>query len=309
MPRAIAAYERLLSTPARSRALEALAPLYEASGDPEKHAWLLEQRAVDATDPGRARELLMRAAEVRARETKDAGRSIATCRAIVDRFGPARDVLALAMPLLEAQRLWGDLAEALAQDAQLAGGREQAEVLARLGTVRMVRLRDVPGALDAFQEALAFDPQERTSRATLEKLASVGEHRLAAGRVLEPVYRREGAAAPLLKVLELRGTTAPDLDERLTALREAAHLALGAGPAEAGRALDLVGHGLAEAVAGDRSLSEWLEGFDAVARAGAGADPKRRAAVLGRAIGEREVTSAELSALAKRAAEALRGER
>jgi tetratricopeptide (TPR) repeat protein len=302
-PRAIAAYERLLATPARSRALEALAPLYEASGDPEKHAWLLEQRAADATDPGRARELLMRAAEVRARETKDAAAAIATCRAIVDRFGAGRDVLALATPLLEAQRLWTDLAEALAQDAALASGREQAEVLARLGTVRMVRLRDVPGALDAFQEALAFDPQERTSRATLEKLAAVGEHRLAAGRVLEPVYRREGAAAPLLKVLDLRGSLATDLDERLDALREATKLARAA---DAGRALDLVGRGLAEAVAGERPLQEWLDALDALAQAGtgAGADPKRRAAVLGKAIGDRQVTSVEGSALARRAAEA-----
>ncbi|HTB74892.1 MAG TPA: tetratricopeptide repeat protein [Polyangiaceae bacterium] len=300
-PRAIAAYERLLETPARSRALEALAPLYEASGDPAKHAWLLEQRAADATDPGRARELLMRAVEVRARETKDPTGAIATCRAIVDRFGAGRDVLALAIPLLEAQRLWADLAEALAQDAALAAGREQAEVLARLGTVRMVRLRDVPGALDAFQEALAFDPQERTSRTTLEKLAAVGEHRLAAGRVLEPVYRREGAAGPLLKVLDLRGSLAPDLDERLDALREAAALA---GAADAGRALDLVGRGLAEAVAGERPIQEWLDAVDTLAQAGAGADPKRRAAILGKAIGEREVTSVELGALARRAAEA-----
>src|SRR6202044_1119657 len=138
--------------------------------------------------------------------------------------GPARDVLGVVIPLLEAQRQWADLAEALAQDAALTAGREQAEILARLGTIRMVRLRDVPAALDAFQEALAFDPQERTSRTTLEKLAAPGDHRLAPGRVLQPVYRREGAAAPLLKVLELRGATAPDVDERLAALREAANL-------------------------------------------------------------------------------------
>jgi golgin subfamily B member 1 len=302
MPRAIAAYERLLSTSARSRALEALAPLYEASGDPDKHARLLEERAIDTTDPARARELLMRAAEVRARETKDAAAAIATCRAIVDRFGPARDVLALAMPLLEAQRLWADLGEALAQDAALIAGRERAEALARLGTVRMVRLRDVPAALEAFQEALAVDPQERTSRATLEKLAAIGDHRLAAGRVLEPVYRREGAAGPLLKVLELRGSLAADVDERLDALREAMNLAVEGGASEAARALELVGRGLAEAVAGDRPLREWLAALDAVA--GPGADPKRRAAVLGKAIGEREVASADLGALAKRAAEA-----
>jgi tetratricopeptide (TPR) repeat protein len=304
MPRAIAAYERLLATPARRRALEALAPLYEASGDPARHAHLLEERAADAQDAAQARELLMRAAEVRARETKDAAASIATCRALIDRFGAARDVLALLMPLLESQRLWADLAGALAQDAALAEGREQAEVLARLGNVRMVRLRDVPGALDAFQEALAFDPQERTSRATLEKLAALGDHRLAAGRVLEPVYRREGAAGPLLKILDLRGASAPDVDERLDALREATRLASAGGPGGAGdggRALELVGRGLAEAVAGERPLHEWLEALDAV---GAGTDPKRRATILGHAIGEREVTSAELSALAKRGAEA-----
>ncbi len=302
MPRAIAAYERLLSTPARSRALEALAPLYEASGDPDKHARLLEERAADSTDTAQARELSMRAAEVRARETKDATAAIAACRAVVDRFGAARDVLALVMPQLEAQRLWSELAEALAQDATLTSGREQAEVLARLGTVRMVRLRDVPAALDAFQEALAFDPQERTSRATLEKLAALGDHRLAAGRVLEPVYRREGAAGPLLKVLELRGTLGLDVDERLEALREATNLAVGGGAGERGRALELIGRGLTEAVAGDRPLQEWLGALDAAA--GTGTDPKRRAAILAKAIGDREVASAELSALARRAAEA-----
>ncbi|HEX4449170.1 MAG TPA: hypothetical protein VH044_20670, partial [Polyangiaceae bacterium] len=306
MPRAIAAYERLLATPARRRALEALAPLYEASGDPARHADLLEEQAADTQDPGRARELLLRAAEVRARETKDAAAAVGTCRTLIDRFGPARDVLALLIPLLEAQRLWADLAGALAQDAALTEGREQAEVLARLGNVRMVRLRDVPGALDAFQEALAFDPQERSSRTTLEKLAALGDHRLAAGRVLEPVYRREGASGALLKILELRGATAPDIDERLDALREATRLAsaggaAGAGAGDNGRALELVGRGLAEAVAGERPLQEWLEALDTV---GTGTDPKRRAAILGNAIGEREVTSAELSALAKRGAEA-----
>ncbi len=301
-PRAIAAYERLLATPARGRALEALAPLYEASGDPEKHAHLLEERALDTADPVQGRELLFRAAEVRARETKDAGAAIGTCRAVIDRFGAARDVIALLLPLLEGQRMWPELAEMLARDAGLAEGRQQAEVLARLGTVRMVRLRDFSGALDAFQEALAFDPQERTSRATLEKLASTGEHRLAAGRVLEPVYRRDGAAGPLLKVLELRGSLAPDVDERLDALREATKLAAAAGAAEAGRTLELVGRGLAEAVAADRPFHEWLGALDAIV--GTGTDPKRRAAILGGALGEREVASPELAALAKRAAEA-----
>jgi golgin subfamily B member 1 len=296
--RAIAAYERLLSTSARVQALAALAPLYEAGGDPEKHARLLEEQAKDMADPHDARTRMMRAAEVRVRATSDAEAAIGSCRAILDRFGPARDVLALLVPLLEAQRRWRELERAIVDEAALTSGPEHAQVMARLGALRMQRLGDGAGAIEALGEALAFDPGDKTARLMLEKLMAAGDHRLAAARVLEPVYRRQGVSGSLLKVLELRGTLEPDVDERLSALRGAAELADGA---EAGRAAEVVGRALADAVAYHRALGEWLDRLDAVAAPGSDA---KRAAVLGKAIGDREVTSDDLSALAKRAAEA-----
>jgi tetratricopeptide (TPR) repeat protein len=298
--RAIAANERLLATPSRAKALEALAPLYEASGDPDKYARLLEERAKDTTDDAKARELMMRAAEVRSKETKDAAAATASCRAVLDRFGVARDVLGLLVPLLEAQRQWPELAQALEQDAGLAEGPERAALLARVGMLRLQRLRDNESAIRAFDEALSYDANDKTARLTLEKLAALGDHRLSAARVLEPVYRREGAVAPLLKILELRGSLATDVDERLAALREAADLAASA--SETTRAGDIAGKGLAEAVAADRPLGEWLERLDRVA--GPETEPKRRAAILLKAIGDREVTTEELGALARRTAEA-----
>src|SRR5258708_65921 len=153
--RAIAAYERLLSTNARARAIAALAPLYEAGGDPDKHAMLLEEQAKDTADPGEARERMMRAAEVRAKSTSDAAAAIASCRAVIDRFGPARDVLALLVPLLEAQRRWAELGRALTEEAALTTGLEHAQVMVRLGTLRMQRLGETGGAIEAFGEALA----------------------------------------------------------------------------------------------------------------------------------------------------------
>ncbi|HEX3345634.1 MAG TPA: tetratricopeptide repeat protein, partial [Polyangiaceae bacterium] len=300
--RAIAAYERLLPTATRGKALAALAPLYEASGDPEKHALLLEEQAKDERNDTKAREQMMRAAEVRATSTKDAAAAIASCRAILDRFGPARDVLALLLPLLEAQRQWPELAQALEQEASLLAGPPHAAVMSRLGLLRMQRLRDTDAAIEAFDEALAFDATDKTARSTLEKLTALGDHRLQAARVLEPVFRREGATASLLKLLELRGALAAAVEDRLAALREASDLAAGAGAAEAARAVEVAGRGLAEAVAGGQALHEWLERLDRVA--GSGTDPKKRAAILGKAIGDREVTSEELAALAKRAAEA-----
>ena len=185
--RAVAAYERLLDTSSRAKALAALVPLYEKSGDPLKQARLLEEQAKDTTDDATARELMMRAATARAQNAQDGAAAVATCQAIIERFGPARDVLDMLLPLLEAQRMWPELATGLAQ--------------------------------------LAADATEKTARATLEKLATLGDHRLKAARVLEPVYRREGAQAPLMKLLELRGSLTTDPQERLASLREAADLA------------------------------------------------------------------------------------
>ena len=299
-PRAIAAYERLLETDARAVALDALAPLYEAAGNADKLALALEMRAGDEADDAVARALLMRAAAARVQQTKDGPGALATCRAIVARFGPARDVLALAIPLLDAQRLWGELAAALAHDAALASGQEQGEILARLGMTQLARLKDVPAAIDAFQEALAFDPHERTARAALERLTTTGEHRLQANAVLEPIYRREGAVAPLLKLLELRSSIEPEVDARMAALRDAIAVARDPRAAEPGRVVDLLGRALAEAVAGDQPLGEWIAAIDAL---DGSTDAKRRAAIFCEALGERDVTSEDLVALAVRAAE------
>lgn len=303
MPRAIAAYERLLSTSARASALAALVPLYESSGDPLKQARLLEEQAKDTADDKVARELMMRAAAVRAKDPKNAADAITSCLAIVDRFGAARDVHALLIPLLEAQHKWTELCTALANEATLVESAEHAAVMSRLGNVRLLRLRDADGAIDAFDEALGFDATDKVARAALEKLTGAGDHRLKAARVLEPLYRREGVTGPLVKVLELRGMLAADVDERLDALREAAELAEGGGPVEAARAVDIVGKALAEAVSGGKPLDRWLEQLDRLSKPGT--DPKRRAAILVKAMGDQAVSSDDLGGLARRVADAL----
>ncbi len=303
-PRAIAAYERLLSTSARANALAALAPLYEASGSPDKLARLLEERAKDTEDPAAARALMMRAVQVRAGEADDVSGAIETCAGVVARFGPARDVLEILVPMLRQEKRWAELAAALEQDAELAtAGAVRAELLAEVGRVKLEGLHDVGAAIAAFDEALTFDPAQAAARSALEKLAGSGDHRLDAVRVLEPIYRREGATDALLRMLEVRGALAQDLDERLGAMREAADLGVGLGRAEAARAVDLAGRGLTEAAAGGRPLAEWLDRVDRMLPPGG--DPRRRAAILSRAIGDHEVTNADLSLLAQRAAESL----
>jgi len=301
--RAIGAWKRLLDTSARPRALEALEPLYEAAGDSVELAAILDERAKDATDPKEARRIAFRAAEVLTSTTSDVARASLAWRAIVEKYGPARDVHEEWIPLLEAQRQWPELASALDAEAGLAPPEERAAILVRLGGIRLQRTREIGEAIDAFRRALEVDATERTSRGSLEKLLGFGDHRLEAAAVLEPIYRAEGASAGLLKILDLKAQLAKEPDARLDALEEGLRVAEQGGNADRQRALDFIGRGLTEAVASERPLDPWLERLERAVPPGS--DSKRRASMLSRALGARGIDSPALLDLAKRAGEAL----
>ncbi|MDF2697131.1 MAG: Exonuclease SbcC, partial [Labilithrix sp.] len=290
--RAIGAWRRLVESPARARALQALEPLYE-----EREQWIdlsfvLEQRSRDTANRDEARALAFRAAEVLTTRAKDVGSAAEAWRQLISTYGAARDVYEQWLPLLEQQRAWPELAEGLAKDAELAAPAERPLVLARLGNVYLQRTRDTDAAIDAFRRALDLDSSEKTSRATLEKLLLGTEHRLAASAVLEPIYRGEMNAQGLLRVLEIRASSSPIVQDRLAALEEAAHVAQ---DVSTDKAIEIVARGLAEAVESLEPIGPWLDRFN---RTAAGVDPKRRAALLAKALGERPIDSPALLGLA-----------
>jgi golgin subfamily B member 1 len=295
--RAIAAWRRLVDSPARARALEALEPLYEQRGEWLDLSFVLEQRAKDLPDRAAARELMFRAAEVLTTKAKDSASASEAWRQLVETYGPARDVFAQWIPLLEAQRQWGELASALARDADLAPSAEKGPILALLGNVYLAKMRDADAAIEVFRRALEIDPEQKTSRGTLEKLLLTSEHRVAAAAVLEPIYRGEGNAQGLARVLEIKAEGSPIVQDRLSALAEAADVA---SQFSRDKALELVARGLSEAVATDEPLGPWLERFEPIAE---GLERKKRAALLSSALGDKEITSAELQTLAKRVGE------
>ncbi len=303
--RAIAAWRRLVDVPgadpraygARDRALEALEPLYEERGDWIDLSFVLEQRAKDLPDRVAARALSFRAAEVLTQKAKDSGSAAEAWAAMIETYGPARDVYAQWMPILEGARQWPELAAALEHDASLAPTEERAAILSRLGLVYLNRTRDQDAAIEAFKSALAIDPQEKTSRATLEKLLAAGDHRLTAAGVLEPLYRREDDVQGLLRVLDLKAQLSPIVQDRLEALEEAADVAISV---SRDKALDIVSRGLAEAVESSEPIGAWLGRFDLFA---GDTDPKRRAALLGKGLAEHAVDTPELLLLAKRVGE------
>lgn len=299
---AVTAYERLLGTRLEAGALTALARLYEATGAFAALVGVLDRLGAREGDPARARELAFRAAELRSSKLPDRAAALDAWRAYAARHGTSREALARLVPLLEHERRWDELAAALAAEAALTPIEERAAVLSRLGQLRLARLGDARGALDAHREALTIDPNERGSRVAVDRMLSAGELRLAAAEVLEPIARVEGSAPALVRVLEARAALLDDPRRRLAALDEAVDLAH-AGLRDPRRALDLAARGLGEALAhAPEAAPAWI---DRVEQLSAGGDVARRAATLRAALGDRPVDGEALGLLARRAGEAL----
>jgi Tfp pilus assembly protein PilF len=298
---AIGAYRKLLGTRLEAEALTALERLLEASGAYVELCEVLDLRVGKERDPARARALAFHAAEIRTMKLPDRAAALEAWKGWIAAYGPSREALERLVPLLETERRWDDLAVALVAEAETSPEADRAAILARLGQVRLGRLGDGSGALDAYRQALAIDPAERTSRLALDKMLAAGELRLAAADVLEPLARSEGAWTVLLRVLEARAGLLADATERLAALREAvlvAHRDL----KDAKRAVDLAGRGLELALdAAPGDVAPWIERVEQVA----GADATRSAVVLRRVLGDRSIEGAALLLLARRTGEAL----
>jgi Flp pilus assembly protein TadD len=298
---AIVAWKKLVGTALETEALPALERLYEATGDEVSLADVLERRAALETDADVARELAFRAADLRAARSSDLGAVLDGWRRFLQTYGPSREIHARILPLLEQTQRWEELALTLDGEAGLAPPEERIPVLAKLAQVRLSRLSDGAGALEAYRQALEIDRFDKVCRQSVERLLVSGEHRLGAADVLEPIYREEGAAQGLLKVLEVRADVAKDTADRLTALREASGLAENE-LSDPRRALQLAGLGLREAAsATPDEVPQWLSTVDRLA----GEDPARRAGILIQAFGDRKVDHPAIAELAKATGEAL----
>jgi tetratricopeptide (TPR) repeat protein len=265
--RAIHAWKsRLADDPADVEALAALERLYERSEAWRDLVTVLRAREQSTTDGGERRRTMTKAAETLAGKLDDVPEAINAWRSVLDEFGPERPTLAALEKLYEKAERWPDLAETLEVDLSLAEETaDRLDLYARLGDVRRLHQNDLPGALDAYRQALLLDPANARCRAALERMLDLPEARKEAAETLHPLYEADGDAERLLRVLEIQVDTSEDVAARLAFLETAIRTA--EGPlGDTGRAFAYAVRGVRIAAA-ESDIAKWIDTVERLAEA------------------------------------------
>jgi tetratricopeptide (TPR) repeat protein len=288
---------------------EELERLLEARQDWSTLAEVLEIRAGSLPIGDERRAMLMRAATLRVEAVGDREGATRSLLAIRADHGPARDIHALLLPLLDAAGDHEALIEALTSEIDLADEEERSGLLTRLAESLLATGR-VDQALDALAGVVEQGPGQPRAREHLLALmrqgfASAPERetsvRLRAAQILAPALRQEEDATQIVEVLEVIADLDAGPAERLAALAEA-HARVGAIGKDKIRALFLAGRGLREAVAHDvEQLPEWL---DRIAQSDNGPSKAAVAETLASALRDRAIDHPNLARLAQRAGDA-----
>ncbi len=151
---------------------------------------------------------------------------------------------------------WGELAEVLLREADVAEGDAQAaELLFRLGDVRESQLKDLHGAVDAYQSVVERQSRHGAARASLERLLGADTERAQIIDTLEPLYESEGEWGRLTDLLAAKLAVTDEHSERASIYQRIAQLAEGR-LGDGVRALDAAGGWLAEDPASGEALGE-----------------------------------------------------
>jgi golgin subfamily B member 1 len=185
----------------------------------------LMQRAADLADATQASELLKRAGQLAERELNDPARAIESYRLAASMDDDADDTLAALDCLYTDAQRWDSLVDVI--ERRVSVSREptaRAELLLRLGALRVNEFNDGRGAFVAYSEVLDSDPSDERA---LTGMSALGEHPDLAHDVLdvlERCYRDTQAMDKVVDLCELRAKLAPTDAEKARLLREAARM-------------------------------------------------------------------------------------
>jgi hypothetical protein len=223
---AVATYREVLESDGQDeRALDALEAIHNAKGEWRDLIEILRRRVDLTQDKAVRRDLLWRIAEVIEKKLSDRDEAITAYHVILDERAddlPTLDALARLYGQAEQH---SDLLEILERRLPLT---QQIDERVALRT-RMAKLLEGPlrrsdSALEVYRDILGEAPSHQVARAGLEDLLDNDLLRLRAAEVLEPIYVQLEDVRAQVTLSELLATYLPDVQERISRLRQVAIL-------------------------------------------------------------------------------------
>ncbi len=211
--------------PGSEELLGRLELLAERTGRWGDLADLLQQRGEAVFEPEVGRRLLERLAEVSESRLQDLNRAVAAIDRALDLVGEDEALLARLQGLLERAERWDELGRVL--ERRLAATEDPSvldDLYVALGRLRLQRLGDAVGAMEAYREVLERNPaHEASAEATLE-LVERPEVAEEAVDVLDHVFRETGRLDRVAELTERRIALAAEDGDRVALLLQAADL-------------------------------------------------------------------------------------
>lgn len=219
-------YEKVLAlNAADGEALAAMDALYRRAEYWEDLVGVYRRRIELATD-GEAREALYaQMAQVYEERLSKPEEAINAYREVLALEPSSGVALAALDALFTRQRMWGELAENLETQLQLAETDEQQlGLMLRLAALQEGEMGAVDAAIEGYRQVLDRDAANEAALSALERLGRSPEHELAIADLLEPLYRQSGDYRKLIGVHEVQVRRAEDAARKVELLHQVAAL-------------------------------------------------------------------------------------
>ncbi len=270
--------------------------LAERTGRWSDWADLLQQRGEASFEPDVGRRLLERLSAVAETHLGDLDRAIAAIDRALDVVGEDEALLTRLQGLLERAERWDELGRVLERRISVTDDPAVLDdTYVALGRLRLERMGDAVGALEAYREVLDRNPAHEAAAEAALELVARPEVADEAVDVLEHVFRETGRLDRVAELTERRIAQAEEDGDRVALLLQAARL----WEEELGRA-DRAARAVARAVAIDPRDADLLARLERLCAEGGDWEPVRG---LVEGLEERGGLDAELlEALSLRAA-------
>jgi golgin subfamily B member 1 len=178
-----------------------------------------------AESPELALELALRLARICEAQIGSWDAAIARYRVVYEIDRGHAGALSALERLYESVGRWPELAEVLAQEAEVAASPEEIlRIQYRLGELQQQRLGNVPAAIERYRQILAAAPEHAQALVALEGLFAQGVEVELIGEILEPIYRMQDAWQKQIGLQEALLAAQSDVERRIDAMHRIAEI-------------------------------------------------------------------------------------